>query len=156
NRMYCEAPSLVDHEPAIAESETYLRIGDVTVSILSHRIQHFSPDLRKFELAKSVPDIQVNLRWAERIDAVGGQPVFDSGAVWKLAREAGNFVFDFSSQAIGFGSYKQMRTADFASAEVILNAELLPEDVWALEYPADELLITNYLAQYGLGAEVHG
>src|SRR6266516_6185768 len=49
-----------------------------------------------------------------------------------------------------------MRTRDFASTKVTLNSSLLPEHAWPLEYPADELLITNYLAHHGLGVEVHG
>ncbi|PYV76625.1 MAG: hypothetical protein DMG97_03735 [Acidobacteria bacterium] len=49
-----------------------------------------------------------------------------------------------------------MRTRDFTSAQLTLNSNLLPEHAWPLEYPADELLITNYLAHHGLGVEVHG
>src|SRR2546430_13100179 len=47
-------------------------------------------------------------------------------------------------------------TQDFTSAKLTLNSNLLPKRVWPLEYPADELLITNYLAHHGLGVEVHG
>jgi hypothetical protein len=43
----------------------------------------------------------------------------------------------------------------FTVAELFLNHELMPDDACPLEYPADELLITNYLAS-GLGVEVHG
>ena len=154
--MYCEATSLVEHDPCVGESETCLCIGDVTVSILSGTSSAISADLNIFRIQKSVPNIAVTLRWADGIDTLQRKMTFDSGAVWKLSREADDFVFDFSSTAIGTGSYKQMRTSDFVSAEMILNAALLPKDVWALEYPADELLITNYLAQYGLGVEVHG
>src|SRR5262245_45395609 len=118
--MYCEASSLVEHDPCIAESETSLCIGDVTVSILSPKLSSISTDLNKFLIENSVPDIKVTLRWAECIHALRGQTIFDSGAVWKLSREADDFVFDFSSSAIGCGSYKQMRTTDFVSAEMTL------------------------------------
>ena len=57
---------------------------------------------------------------------------------------------------MGPGPYKQMRTRDFTSAELMMNTALVRKDAWPLEYPADELLITNYLARYGLGVEVHG
>ena len=154
--MYCEASSLVEHDPCVAESETCLCIGDVTVSILAPKPSPLSADLNRFRIAKSVPDIEVTLQWSNGIHARSGQTTFDSGAVWRLSREADDFIFDFSSSAVGCGSYKQLRTADFVSAEMILNAALLPKDAWALEYPADELLVTNYLAQYGLGVEVHG
>lgn len=154
--MYCEASSLVDRKPCVAESEACLRIGDVVLSIISDHSSSLNSDLKQFRIAKSDPDIQVTVRWADGIRPVRGQEIFDSGAVWKLCRERGDYVFDFATQAIGLRAYKQMRTSDFISAEMILNAELLPEDAWALEYPADELLVTNYLAHYGLGVEVHG
>ena len=154
--MHCEASSLVDRDPYLRESEACLCIGNVTVSILSNKPSLLSADLNKFRIEKSVPDIEVTLQWSKRIHAPRGQTIFDSGAVWKLSREGDDLVFDFSSKAIGSGSYKQMRSSDFVSTEMILNSELLPKDAWALEYPADELLITNYLAHYGLGVEVHG
>lgn len=49
-------------------------------------------------------------------------------------------------------------TGDFRHAEIAMNASALGEHftVSPLEYPADELLITNYLAFHGIGAEVHG
>ena len=154
--MYCEAPSLVNRERSAAKSETCLCIGDVTVSLVSSEPSYFDVDLKRFEIQKSVPDVDVTLRWAESIRPFRSQAVFHSGAVWKLTRDGDDFVFDFSSPAIGPSSYKQLRTSDFISAEMILNSELLPRRAWALEYPADELLVTNYLARYGLGVEVHG
>lgn len=154
--MYCEASSLVDCDWYVAESEACLRIGDVTVSILSSDPSLLNAGLHNFRVAKAAPDIKVSLRWAESIHSVQGEMTFDSGAVWKLSRAGDDFVFDFSSTAIGAHSYKRLRTTDFVSAEMILNRELLPKHVWALEYPADELLITNYLAHHGLGVEVHG
>ena len=154
--MYCEAPSLVDRGRSAAKSETCLCIGDVTVSMLSSEPSFLDVDLARFQAQKQVPDVEVTLRWAESIRPFCGHAIFDSGAVWKLARDADDFVFDFSSPAIGPGSYKQLRTSDFISAEMILNSQLLPKHAWALEYPADELLITNYLAHSGLGVEVHG
>jgi hypothetical protein len=101
-------------------------------------------------------DIEVTVQWGDQLKASPGSPIFDSGAVWKLFRENDEFIFDFASEAVGPAPYKRMRTRDFTSAQLTLNSNLLPERVWPLEYPADELLITNYLARHGLGVEVHG
>jgi hypothetical protein len=47
--------------------------------------------------------------------------------------------------------------SDFRTGELILSSQAYQESESSpLEYPADELLITNYLAHHGLGIEVHG
>jgi hypothetical protein len=48
--------------------------------------------------------------------------------------------------------------SDFRSGELILGNQVCGKesDPCPLEYPADELLVTNYLAHHGLGIEVHG
>jgi hypothetical protein len=87
-----------------------------------------------------------------------GNAVFDSGSVWTLFRDGSDFVFDFVSSTLSPHPYKRMRVrSDFRVATVTLNREVLRDHhpVFALEYPADELLVTNYLAN-GLGVEVHG
>jgi hypothetical protein len=101
-------------------------------------------------------DLEVTVQWVDGLKPCAGRPVFDSGAVWKLFRESNELVFDFASDAVGPAPYKQMRTRGFTSAQLTLNNTLLPGRAWPLEYPADELLITNYLAYHGLGVEVHG
>ena len=55
--------------------------------------------------------------------------------------------------------YKQLRVdEEFRRAQLILSRAALNahRPVSPLEYPADELLITNYLAHHALGIEVHG
>ena len=84
--------------------------------------------------------------------------VFDSGSVWTLFRDGADFIFDFVGPALSANPYKRMRvSSDFRVATITLNREVLRDHqpVFALEYPADELLVTNYLAN-GLGVEVHG
>jgi hypothetical protein len=102
-------------------------------------------------------DLEVNVRWADGLRPWNCNQTFDSGALWKVHRQGDDFIFDFASDAFGPEPYKRMRTdGSFTRAQVILNRELLPDHVWSMEYPADELLITNYLARHGMGVEVHG
>jgi hypothetical protein len=155
--MFCEA---VENNGPISPAElrrTCLSIGDVRVALCgpAHH-PRLGPELQCFRVPHHRADIEVTVQWSDQLKASHGLPIFDSGAVWKLFRENGEFVFDFASQAIGPAPYKQMRTRHFTSAQLTLNSNLLPEHAWPLEYPADELLITNYLAHHGLGVEVHG
>jgi hypothetical protein len=114
--------------------------------------------LMAFQSEVSGPDIEVNVEWAEGLRIWQGNSVFDSGSVWKLFRDGADFVLDFVSPALSPQPYKRMRvSSDFHLATITLNREALRDHqpVFALEYPADELLVTNYLAN-GLGVEVHG
>jgi hypothetical protein len=85
--------------------------------------------------------------------------VFDSGAVWTLFEQGPGLTFDCEVPFLGKHPYKRMYvSSDCAEARVLLNRGLLPHDkaACALDYPTDELLITNYLATHALGVEVHG
>ncbi len=117
-----------------------------------------SRQLEAFQSEIADPDIEVNVKWAEHLQLWQGSAVFDSGSVWKLFRDGSDFIFDFVSPLLGAHPYKRMRVGPgFRLATITLNRELLQDyhPVFALEYPADELLVTNYLAN-GLGVEVHG
>ncbi|MBV9181577.1 MAG: hypothetical protein JO356_09700, partial [Acidobacteria bacterium] len=115
--------------------------------------------LEDFSVCCGDADIQIAVVWADDLEPPQAVPWFDSGGVWSLFQEQKEFVFSFSSAALGLGPYKRLRAADtFHSAELTLNRALLGKHlpVRPLEYPADELLITNHLAFQGVGAEVHG
>ena len=140
------------------------RVGDTSVRLRGH-----SPDdlflnsgleLFRYEnCGVRPPDIEVSVEWAEQICAWPGQNIFDSGAVWNLFRSEGDFIFDFSSPTISRHPYKRLRVEPgFRAASLTLSHEALEKHkpIYSLEYPADELLVTNYLAHYGLGVEVHG
>jgi hypothetical protein len=112
-----------------------------------------------FESEPSPADIEVRVEWTASLQASAGKPQFDSGAVWTLfsKHDDDELVFDFTSPVLGPRPYKRMYVdRSFRSARIVLSRALLKNNVHALalEYPADELLITNYLAA-GLGVEVH-
>jgi hypothetical protein len=99
----------------------------------------------------------VTAAWGALCEPFAGEELFDSGGLWKLYRQDGDYVFRFSSPAIGQCPYKEARfNPDFTLGEVTLHADYHDrrEPATPLEYPLDELLMTNLLAR-GRGVEVH-
>jgi hypothetical protein len=104
-------------------------------------------------------DIRLRVRWVDWLPEVSRKPCFNSGAVWSLRSRVPEFVFDFQSPAFGAAPYERMLIRpDFRDATLLLNQAALAAypNINPLQYPADELLFTNYLAHHGLGVEVHG
>lgn len=136
-----------------------LCIGGVSLALKGDSTFGFPPELQPFFGHVRQADIEVNLRWEERLVATSKPAAFDSGALWTLFHDRSNFIFDFSSRPLGKNPYKRLRVeSDFRKAQLTLSHEALGShaDVSPLEYPADELLFTNYLAAHGIGVEVHG
>ena len=141
-------------------SDVHLRIGGIVVALRSLHGEdlRLEQDVGRFAVDSCDPDIDVTVGWEDDLSSSRGEKLFDSGAVWKLFRENDEFVFDFRSSAIAVAPYKKLCVdSKFRAGRIVLNRDVLAHSdlVSALEYPADELLITNYLAQ-GFGAEVHG
>lgn len=140
--------------------EACVRVGGVSLALsgaCSDDVR-LSRESEVFQNFDENPDIEVRVEWVEKLQGGRGKPVFDSGALWTLFRDGRQLIFDFTSPAFGHLPYKRLRAdAEFRKARLILSRETLHHyrPVFPLEYPADELLITNYLAS-GLGVEVHG
>lgn len=138
-----------------------MHIGGISLALNGSALDdvRVSRELEMFRTDSEAADIDVGVEWAERMQPWRGKAVFDSGALWSLFRDSEEFIFDFTSPAFGTGPYKRLRTGrDFRRAQLILSREAMGNHhpVFPLEYPADELLFTNYLASNGLGVEVHG
>jgi hypothetical protein len=143
----------------LAQQTSCLRIGEVVLALRGH-FDDVSLDqkLEAFRVESCQVDIEVAVAWADRLSASTSATIFDSGALWTLSRRDGDFVFDFVSPKIGTFPYKRLLVDQaFRRAHILLNRELLHNyaPIYPLEYPADELLVTNYLSS-GLGVEVHG
>jgi hypothetical protein len=135
-----------------------LSIGGISLSLgstccavtLGRELQAFSSEWvpADIEISAEVAD----LRPFER------KPSFDSGSVWSLYRDGERFVFEFTSPVLGRNPYKRLWVdEDFGTGRIILNSKIVCDSAAVpLEYPADELLFTNYLARHRLGVEVHG
>ena len=104
-------------------------------------------------------EIDVEVRWTDELHTSGTNATFESGAIWRVYESGDEFVFDFASPLFGNQPYKRMRIErDFSHVAVMLSRAASERcgKISPLEYPACELLITNYLACHGLGVEVHG
>jgi hypothetical protein len=86
----------------------------------------------------------------------GGAAIFDSGSLWTLSRFEQEFVFEFTSPRFGRLPYKRACfRPDFSGGTITMQRGYFAgASVDALEYPLDELLMMNLLAQ-GRGVEVH-
>jgi len=157
--MSFEVRTTLETVAPLAQQHSCLRIGDVSIRLDEQYDGAISlgPELKPFLVDVVHPDVNVRIDWQRELKPWHGDPVFNSGAVWTLFRDADRLVFDFTTPFLGEDPYKRMRVdRNFTYAQVTLNRTLLSEDVCPLEYPTDELLITNYLASHTLGVEVHG
>ena len=136
-------------------------IGDVSIAVsgLSSLDCELDTGLAQFRSVPSQSDIDLHVEWADELRCPTVVPLFDSGSLWTLYRAAGDFIFDFCSSIVSEHPYKRLRVDDaFECAHLTLSREALAvhRPISPLEYPTDELLVTNYLAHHGLGVEVHG
>lgn len=133
--------------------ESYLSIGGITLAI-------HDPD-PQWTWEDPVSRFLVPPQPAEVVLTVGrasarpprGRALFDSGAVWKLFREDTGYRIECRSESFGEAPYK---TATFNEDFTRGTIELLPQlaHLNPLEYPLDEVLISNLLAR-GRGVELH-
>src|SRR5581483_12094600 len=138
-----------------------LHIGGVTLALQgeSPDVIRLNRDLLPFCDDTHCADIEVRTEFVKELKPFPGEPRFDSGALWQLFSEHDGFTFDFVSDLLGRAPYKRLVVdRNFSLAGLFLSQRLLAPfaPIFPLEYPTDELLITNYLALHGLGVEVHG
>src|SRR6266446_2920224 len=158
--MLAEASFRIEGGQAACLYRNCVRIGGVSLALngASANEVRLSRELKSFRDEPESPDIEVNVEWVQKLQPWRSNPVFDSGALWALFRDGPELVFDFTSPAFGDCPYKRLRTDEyFRHAQLLLSRDAMANhrQVFPLEYPADELLITNYLSS-GLGVEVHG
>jgi hypothetical protein len=111
-----------------------------------------------FLTEEGASDATLSAAWGELDDEELGQPLFDSGALWKLYRDAKDgFTLRFATPYLGERPYKLARfNHDFTEGEVLLHRPFFAADslAYPLEYPLDELWLLNLLAR-GRGVELH-
>jgi hypothetical protein len=137
-----------------------IKIADITIGVLTD-----APELNlgtegamKHFLADGVDsDVKVHVGWGDLKNECAGRMIFDSGALWQLYSENGFYLFRFSSPALGYLPYKVAYfNRSFTEGKVFLQHSYFDNKpcIYSLEYPLDELLITNFLA-LGRGVEIH-
>ena len=145
-----------------AQADLRVCIGGVLVSLQSDSstcVPHGTAlDFFRCHLPIS-DDIKLRVKWVDGLPEISNKPCFESGAVWSLRSRVPEIIFDFQSPTFGVAPYQRMAISpDFRNATVLLNKSALASypKINPLQYPADELLFTNYLAHHALGVEVHG
>jgi hypothetical protein len=139
-----------------------IRIGKVSIGLSASSPDdiRLGPELDAFRTSLTTCDIEVDVECADHLPKLRGRKLFDSGSIWTLYEETGGFVFNFVTPALGCQPYKRLHVnEEFSIAQLFLNRECLRSGrpVCPLEYPLDELLVTNWLATSGArGVEVHG
>ena len=157
--MYVETLDSAD-TPTARMHCSCIRIGNVSIRLSSDSSDdiELTGEMKPFRTPPTQCDIHVNVQWADQLPEPTGKQVFHSGSVWVLRQEQDGFVFDFTTPVLGSRPYKRLTVNQgFSDAHLLLNREVLPRGlrVYPLEYPLDELLVTNWLARTG-GVEVHG
>src|SRR4051812_7654599 len=142
----------------VAES-LFLRIADITFALVCEprMMTRIDGTARKFLVEETETDARVRATWGDLSDETGGELIFDSGALWRLYRQESDYVFHFTTPYFGATPYKTARfNDDFSEGEVTLHRPYFADrdGVNPLEYPLDELLMLNLLAQ-GRGVELH-
>src|SRR5712692_1820290 len=137
-----------------------IRIGEVSIGLNASSAKdiRLTQELEAFKTESPFCAIEIRIEWAEQLRRSVGRRLFDSGSLWTLYVNDSGFIFDFATPVLGSQPYKRLCVdRDFSEARLFLNRECLSEiaEVYPLEYPLDELLITNWLA-CGRGVEVHG
>lgn len=136
-----------------------LQIGGLTLGFTPHKMGiQLDPDHESFKVASTACEIEVDLEWVRQLTPIRGKKIFDSGAVWSLYDGGDEFVFDFTTPYLGSNPYKRLYIdKNFSYGQMLLVRGCYANEakVHALEYPIDELIVTNWLAR-GRGVEVHG
>ena len=137
-----------------------VRIGEVSIGLAASSTNdiRLTEELEAFKTETPYCDIEISIEWVRELPRSEGRRLFDSGSVWMLYADDAGFIFDFSTPVLGKQPYKRLYVnKDFSAARLLLNRNCFSKtaEVYPLEYPLDELLVTNWLA-LGRGVEVHG
>ena len=140
-------------------SELRVTIAGITTSILSSEADltlGATGPLAAFLDPVTTPDITLDVCW-DVPPELRGERLYDSGGVWQLFRDGDRLAFHLHSPRFGDRPYKSASFApDFTSGTIHLRRHCFDPSrpLYPLEYPLDELLVTNWLA-LGRGVEVH-
>lgn len=102
------------------------------------------------------PDLTLDVFWGTPFSLSGSVPPrFASGGLWNLFEIEGRLRFEFVSPALGAEPYRTVEIdSSWKHGVVTLRSDALNGEVSAIEYPLDEVLVTNLLARAG-GVEIH-
>ena len=145
---------------ALVTQSYALEIADIVIAVFGDipeiklQVEGAKKD---FLIDKGAPDVTVRAAWKDLSNEAWGRKLFDSNALWQLYDRDGSYTFLFSSVVFGSVPYKAASfNRDFTTGKVYLHPSFFDphQPVDPMEYPLDELLITNLLAR-GKGMEIH-
>lgn len=149
NAPELEATATVDY--AVGGVNVRVRVAD----------ERLVPDLARtrtaFPAEPTQSDVEIDVAWTDRIEAGGGEEIFDSGESWKLYREPSGLRFDFSTPVLEHGPYRVATlNEDGTRVTVRLDSRLRDAGRYfdPLEFPLEEIIVLGYLAR-GRGVLVH-
>jgi hypothetical protein len=136
-----------------------VRVADITSTIICDDPLmniHIDGSTQKFLVDEETPDVVVRVAWDDLSAQSFGEEIFDSGALWQLYRQDNGYLFRFATPHFGRAPYKVASfNQNFTIGEIRLHRPyFFDRAVYPLEYPLDELLMLNLLAD-GRGAEFH-
>ncbi|HUL32462.1 MAG TPA: hypothetical protein VL128_01155 [Candidatus Eisenbacteria bacterium] len=102
-------------------------------------------------------DLEFDVSWAHALSVPDSSPDFSSGGLWSAHRDHTGTKFFFSSPVFGAEPYKAAwLDPTFSRGHLLLNRSVfpLPDAIFPLEYPIDELVLMHRLA-LGEGVELH-
>lgn len=158
--MYAETSGVASAQPD-GMYRSCVRIGNVSIGVRADSADdvELTREMKRFRTTPTDCDIDISVQWTDRLQKTGGRKLFDSRSVWVLHEEDDGFVFDLSTPVLGDQPYKRLSVdRGFSFARLWLNRECWPwgRRAYPLEYPLDELLVTNWLSARAEGVEVHG
>jgi hypothetical protein len=158
--MIAEHSQATIGEPFAGMHHCCIRIADVSIGMSASSDQDIClpSELDAFRIEATECDIEIKISWVEQLQRPLGKKLFDSGALWTMYARDYGYIVDFETPVLGARPYKRLCVnRNFSEAQLFLSRECLGEldPVHPLQYPLDELLVTNWLAR-GRGVEVHG
>src|SRR5215471_6394048 len=129
----------------------FMRVDGAAASFLVSCANCRSPHI-------SIDVTTADLSGAAESAADRGPLLFDAGDLWQLFQAGDSLLYRFTTPVMGAVPYKIARLRpDFTAGDVRLHAPYFDPHraLNPLEYPLDELILTNFLAR-GRGVEIHG
>jgi hypothetical protein len=135
------------------------RVGGTGFGLFSDEDMEMSldPGLRDFLVEPDAGDIQIQVQWTEKLEIPAGEPLFNSGGLWRLFEESDGYRFYFSAPSLGASPYKAAWfDPEFKRGNLVLFRRYFDasKPIFPMEYPLDELLMIHRLA-CGEGVETH-
>jgi len=158
--MIAEQSHAAPMEQSAGMHHSCIRIADVSIGLSASSAEDIclASDMNAFRVEATECDIEITIAWVEQLQRPIGKKLFDSGSLWTMYARDYGYIIDFESLALGARPYKRLCVnRSFSEAQLFLSRECLGriDPVHPLQYPLDELLVTNWLAR-GKGVEVHG